>query len=94
MPAILNAANEVAVAAFLDHRIRFPEIALSVAETMNRTTGGPATDLAAILEADLAARVQAESIVEALSMAKHQKLGGAVASPELPPGHPPVVTHF
>ncbi len=93
MPAILNAANEVAVAAFLDHRIRFPEIALSVAETMNRTTGGPATDLAAILEADLAARVQAESIVEALSMAKHQKQGGAVASPELPPGHPPVITH-
>lgn len=94
MPAILNAANEVAVAAFLDHRIRFPEIALSVAETMTRTTGGPATDVASILEADLAARVQAESVVEALSMAKHQKQGGPITSPDLPPGHPPLETNF
>ena len=94
MPAILNAANEVAVAAFLDHRIRFPEIALCVAETMTRTANGPALDLAAILEADLAARVQAESIVDALTMAKHQKQGGDAACPELPPGHPPLTTNF
>jgi len=90
MPAILNAANEVAVAAFLDHRIRFPEIALCVAETMKRTANGPATSLAAILEADLAARVQAESIVCAFSMAKRQKQGGVIDCPDLPPGHPPL----
>ncbi len=91
MPTILNAANEVAVSAFLEHRIRFPEIALCVAETMSRTKNGAATDLAAILEADLAARVQAESIVCAFSMAKHQKQGGAISCPDLPPGHPPLL---
>jgi len=90
MPAILNAANEVAVSAFLAHRIRFPEIALCVAQTMTRTAGGPAQDLTAILEADLAARVQAESIVEAMAISKRQKLGAVVSCPELPPGHPPL----
>ena len=90
MPAILNAANEVAVAAFLAHRIRFPEIALCVAETMSRTSNGPAAHMTAILEADLAARVQAESIINAFSMAKSQKQGGVINCPSLPPGHPPL----
>lgn len=90
MPAILNAANEVAVAAFLEHRIRFPEIALCVAETMSRTSNGPATSLASILEADLAARVQAESIACAFAMAKCQKKGETLGCPDLPPGHPPI----
>lgn len=94
MPAILNAANEVAVAAFLAHRIRFPEIALCVAQTMTRTAGGPANDLTAIMEADLAARIQAESIVEAMAMAKRQKIGGFVTCPDLPPGHPPIIPHL
>lgn len=40
MPAILNAANEVAVAAFLDRRIGFGGIAALVAETMERVGGG------------------------------------------------------
>jgi 1-deoxy-D-xylulose-5-phosphate reductoisomerase len=35
-PAILNAANEVAVAAFLDRRIGFLEIAAIVADTLDR----------------------------------------------------------
>jgi 1-deoxy-D-xylulose-5-phosphate reductoisomerase len=90
MPAILNAANEVAVAAFLDHRIRFPEIALCVAETMTRITNGPATNLTVILEADLASRVQAESIVCAFAIAKCQKQGSLSDCPDLPPGHPPL----
>lgn len=94
MPAILNAANEVAVSAFLAHRIRFPEIALCVAETMTRTAGGPAVDLTAILEADLAARVQAESIVESMAMAKRQKQGTATPCPDLPPGHPPLTKNL
>lgn len=90
MPAILNAANEVAVAAFLEGRIRFPEIALCVAETMTRTHNGPASTLTAILDADLAARVQAESVVTAFALAKCQKQGGNVACLDLPPGHPPI----
>ncbi|OXE36675.1 MAG: 1-deoxy-D-xylulose-5-phosphate reductoisomerase [Phenylobacterium zucineum] len=35
-PAVLNAANEVAVAAFLDHRVGFLDIAAIVGETLNR----------------------------------------------------------
>ena len=36
MPAAMNAANESAVAAFLDHRIGFLDIASTVAETLER----------------------------------------------------------
>ena len=35
LPAVLNAANEVAVQAFLDHRIAFPEIWTTVARVMD-----------------------------------------------------------
>ncbi|MDA8160476.1 MAG: 1-deoxy-D-xylulose-5-phosphate reductoisomerase [Desulfobacteraceae bacterium] len=90
MPAIMNAANEVAVAAFLSRRLRFPEIALCVAETMTRVANGEAVNLTAILEADLAARVQAESVVSALSMSARQKRGEPLPCPDLPPGHPPL----
>ncbi len=85
-PATLNAANEVAVQAFLDHKIRFPEIALCVAETMQHTEHRPITGLTSILEADIAARVQAESVVEALSISKQQKQGCRIPCPDLPPG--------
>ncbi|MBU0675011.1 MAG: 1-deoxy-D-xylulose-5-phosphate reductoisomerase [Proteobacteria bacterium] len=66
LPAVLNAANEVAVEAFLNKRIRFPEIALAVAETVNRIPREEASDLKNILAADLSARMQAESIIESL----------------------------
>ena len=89
MPTVLNAANEVAVAAFLDHKIRFPEISLTVAETMKRLPNSEAKDIPAILDADLAARVQAESIIEALIINKKQKQGDSISSPDLPPGHHP-----
>jgi 1-deoxy-D-xylulose-5-phosphate reductoisomerase len=39
-PAAMNAANEVAVAAFLDRRIGFLDIAAAVAETLERMNGG------------------------------------------------------
>jgi 1-deoxy-D-xylulose-5-phosphate reductoisomerase len=54
--AILNAANEVAVQAFLDGRLGFDRIAAVVAEALERTAAGPADSLAAVLEADAAAR--------------------------------------
>src|SRR5690606_31980525 len=41
-PAAMNAANEVAVAAFLDRRIGFLDIARAVAETLDRMNGGGA----------------------------------------------------
>ena len=55
-PCAFNAANEVAVAAFLDGRARFPEIAEIVAETLERVDGGPARDLGELVEADGQAR--------------------------------------
>ena len=44
MPCILNAANEIAVDAFLHDRISYPQIAETIAETMNRikVTASPA----------------------------------------------------
>ncbi len=84
-PAVLNAANEVAVAAFLEERIRFPEIALVVAETVSREPARALTDIATVLDADLAARVQAESVVEALMFKARQRRGEEVPCPTLPP---------
>ncbi|MBU3936699.1 MAG: 1-deoxy-D-xylulose-5-phosphate reductoisomerase [Proteobacteria bacterium] len=87
LPAVLNAANEIAVDAFLSGTIRFPEIALVVAETVSRLPREEATSLTAILDADLAARVQAASVIEALRMQTQQRLGNEILSPELPPGN-------
>ena len=84
-PAVLNAANEVAVAAFLDERIRFPEIAFVVAETINRQPIEPILNANTVIDADLAARVQAESVVEALVMKAKQRRGEEVPCPSLPP---------
>jgi 1-deoxy-D-xylulose-5-phosphate reductoisomerase len=54
--AVLNAANEVAVALFLQRKIRFTEISRLINEVMERTASAPANDLNAILEADSRAR--------------------------------------
>ncbi|MBU0965139.1 MAG: 1-deoxy-D-xylulose-5-phosphate reductoisomerase [Proteobacteria bacterium] len=86
MPTVLNAANEVAVASFLDKKIRFPEISLVVAETLNRLSQKEIKDIETILEADLAARVQAESIIEALCIKFKQRTGQQYDTPDLPPG--------
>jgi len=83
LPAVLNAANEVAVDAFLAKKIRLPEIALVVAESVNRVERKEAATLAVVLEADLAARMQAESVVEALQLKMQQRLAGE-ASPATP----------
>ena len=47
------------------------------------THQGPLVDL---VDADLAARVQAESVIEALHMKTKQRLGADVQCPDLPPG--------
>ena len=57
-PAVLNAANEVAVAEFLAGRIAFPRIWEIVAAVLDRTEG-TADDLDALLEADRGARERA-----------------------------------
>jgi 1-deoxy-D-xylulose-5-phosphate reductoisomerase len=55
-PCAFNAANEVAVTAFLDGRIRFVEIAGLVEEALDAVSGAPARDLAELVEADEEAR--------------------------------------
>ena len=55
-PAILNAANEIAVAAFLEGRIGFLEIAAIVANTLERYDPGAPDSLDAVLDVDAGAR--------------------------------------
>jgi 1-deoxy-D-xylulose-5-phosphate reductoisomerase len=59
-PCAFNAANEVAVAAFLDGRLPFLAIAETVEETLGSVEGEPARDLADLVEADAEARRLAE----------------------------------
>ena len=66
LPAVLNAANEVAVAAFLDRQVNFPRIWQVVEEVMNRHTRVAHPDLDAILRADQWARAEAAGFVKAL----------------------------
>lgn len=63
-PATLNAANEVAVAAFLAGRIGFLEIATIVEETLSRESAQTPSRIGDILEADRQARAAAERILE------------------------------
>ncbi|CAN5599589.1 1-deoxy-D-xylulose-5-phosphate reductoisomerase [soil metagenome] len=63
VPAVLNAANEVAVAAFLEKRVSFPRIWQLVAEVMNRHHSIAKADLDAILAADQWARAEAAALV-------------------------------
>jgi 1-deoxy-D-xylulose-5-phosphate reductoisomerase len=67
LPAVMNAANEIAVAAFLDRRLRFPNIWQIVEEVMDRHTLVAHPDLDAILAADQWARVEARECVKALN---------------------------
>ena len=64
-PAVLNAANEVAVAAFLRDDVRFVDIPGIVESALNRIPAEPADTLAAVLHADTRARAEAERLVAA-----------------------------
>ena len=55
-PCAFNAANEVAVQAFLDGRIGFLDIAAAVEDVLERVDGSPARDLQELIEADRRAR--------------------------------------
>jgi 1-deoxy-D-xylulose-5-phosphate reductoisomerase len=63
LPAIMNAANEIAVAAFLDRQVKFPRIWQTVEEVMNRHTSVAHPDLDAILAADQWAREEARRLI-------------------------------
>ncbi len=55
-PCAFNAANEVAVQAFLESRIRFLDIEVAVADVLARVDGAPARDVRELVEADRNAR--------------------------------------
>lgn len=55
-PAVLNAANEVAVEAFLERRIRFPEIAGMIEQVLDQEPVVPLPSLDAVFAADQRAR--------------------------------------
>jgi len=59
-PCVFNAANEVAVAAFLAGRLPFLGIAEVVADALDTADGSPARDLDELVAADSAARTHAE----------------------------------
>jgi 1-deoxy-D-xylulose-5-phosphate reductoisomerase len=69
VPAWLNAGNEVAVAAFLEHRITWGAIAPVVAETVDGFDSPPASSAADVVEADRRARGKAEEAVRRLGRA-------------------------
>ncbi len=60
---VLNAANEVAVEAFLEHRLPFLGIAEVIAATLDAVPQAALPDLAAVLEADRQARAAALGIL-------------------------------
>ncbi len=62
-PAWLNAANEVAVAAFLDGRIAWIAIPDVLSEALSRHDGGTADSVDAVIEADRAARAVARTVI-------------------------------
>jgi 1-deoxy-D-xylulose-5-phosphate reductoisomerase len=62
-PAALNAANEVAVAAFLNGKIRLPDIAKLIGSVMKMHQSRDASSLEAILSADDEARIAAQEWV-------------------------------
>jgi len=63
-PTVLNAANEVAVQAFLDRRLNFVGISTVIDKVLQRINSSPVKTLGDVLEADAAARRLAISLIE------------------------------
>ena len=72
LPAVMNAANEVAVAGFLDRQVRFPDIWQIVEAVMNHHTSVAHPDLDAILQADQWARKEAHRHVKSIKELQRQ----------------------
>jgi 1-deoxy-D-xylulose-5-phosphate reductoisomerase len=67
-PAVLNAANEMAVRAFLDGAIGFNDISLTIRKTLDSHQVQQAAELDVILEADRWAREKAEIYIKELKI--------------------------
>ena len=75
-PACLNAADEVAVQAFLDRQLNFGDIPAVIEGVMAKGADGQLTDLETVLAADAESRVRAGEIVRRL---ERRRAGGARA---------------
>jgi 1-deoxy-D-xylulose-5-phosphate reductoisomerase len=64
MPATLNAANEIAVEAFLDNKIRLSDIPKIIEDVMREHETKPVTNLETVLQCDRQARVNALKTLE------------------------------
>jgi 1-deoxy-D-xylulose-5-phosphate reductoisomerase len=68
-PCTLNAANEVAVRAFLGGQLRFTDIAAVIEETLGRLPSGPVHSFDALADADAQARTVAAELAAARAAA-------------------------
>ncbi len=68
MPAVLSAANEIAVEAFLEGKIKFTDIPGVIERTMNMYQGQAAGSIEEILEVDRRARKKAEELIERINL--------------------------
>jgi 1-deoxy-D-xylulose-5-phosphate reductoisomerase len=76
-PVVLNAANEVAVEAFLGHQLNFPGIAAVIEAVVERGTGGEIGGLEDVLAADAESRVRARERI--VGMTRSASVRGAHA---------------
>jgi 1-deoxy-D-xylulose-5-phosphate reductoisomerase len=68
-PCVLNAADEIAVHAFLDGRIPFTGIAETIERTLEAVPGGPVRHFEELFEVDEAAREHARGVIEGRAVA-------------------------
>ncbi|RST31078.1 1-deoxy-D-xylulose-5-phosphate reductoisomerase [Sphingomonas ginkgonis] len=66
-PIVLNAANEIAVAAFLDRRLPFGRIAALVEDALDRSTATAPTSIGDVLEIDRTTRRAADALLPAMA---------------------------
>ena len=78
-PALLNAANEVAVAAFLERRLNFASIPVVIEGVLDRVATHPVRELDDVLAADAAARSAAQQGVARLEGRSPDTRAGAFA---------------
>jgi 1-deoxy-D-xylulose-5-phosphate reductoisomerase len=67
-PAVLNAANEIAVASFLAGRLPYRRIADVIAATLDKIAQAPVVDLHSVMMADALARDTAATVAEHWSL--------------------------
>ncbi len=67
MPTVLNAANEIAVQAFLDNKIAFMAISSVVENVLAQTTYHEVNDIKTVVNADLDARLLASDVIKSMA---------------------------